>query len=228
MSNFPLIRNYTTGWCTLRREDAINGLVTSLSERKGVKNISVLYCSPAQLEGDKGYEMQVCYQEDLDETFEFPENLEKVIFLDTTNSSLLPYNVETLAKEMQAGIVIVTPSLKDEYYDVGNIFPRRLVDLMENARKYGVQIVGVTPSISAMKDYDIPYSEMIEYSINGYLREHPSIQKFIIVSKEDMKDLSPYLMKGDDISWDDEKKARDILNGKVLVKKEKMNIPFGW
>lgn len=227
MSDFSIRRNYMTGWYTLSRDDAINGLVSSLLERKGVKKIRIPFCTPAQLEGDKGYEMQVSYEENLDETFGFPKDLDKIIFLDC-DSYLLPYNVEKIALETQAGIVITTPSLKDEYYDVGNIFPRKLVELMENANKNGTQIVGITPSMSWMKGYCNSSSKILEKSIISYLNEHPSIKNFIIVCQEEMKELSAHLIKGDDIPWGDEGKAKDILNGKVLIKERKQSRPYEW
>jgi len=216
--NFSLQRNYTTGWYSFRRSDAINGLISYLSERKGIRNIYVGSCTPSQLDGDKGYEMQVSYQENLDETFGFPENLDKVIFLDT-DSFLLPYSVKKVALETKTGIVITTPSLKDEYYDVGNLFPQKLAELIENANKIGVQIVGITPSISGMEDYGMSSSEMVEYSISRYLDEHPSIKKFIIVNRKEMPSLAPNVFIGNDIQWGDEERARDILNGKLLIKK---------
>jgi len=219
MFNFPLRRNYTTGWYTLRREDAVNGLIARLSERNGVRNIYVGSCTPSQLAGDKGYEMQVSYQEDLDETFGFPEDLDKVIFLDT-DSFFLPYNVKEVAFETQAGIVITTPSLKDEYYDVGNLFPQILAELIESSNESGVKIVGITPSISGMQDYGMSLSEMMEYSISRYLNAHPSIKNFIIVNREEMQSLSPNVFIGRDIPWCDEDKARDILNGRVLTKEK--------
>ncbi len=217
MSEFPLQRSYTTGWNTLKREDAINGLISSLSERKGVKNICVRACYPA---APQGYEMQVSYTEDLDETFGFPENLDKVIFLDV-DSFVLPYLVEKVARETQAGIVITTPSLKDEYYDVGKIFPQKLAELMEHSSKSGVKIVGITPSISGMKHWDRSYSNMLENSINRYLYDHPSIKNFLIVSQEELQKLSPYSIKSDDIPWGYEEKAQNILNGKALIKEKK-------
>ncbi len=227
MFNFPLRRNYTTGWHTLRRDDAINGLISHLSKRNGVKNIWVESCVPSQLDGDKGYEMRVSYQENLDETFGFPENLDKVIFLDI-DSFLLPYNVEKIAFDTKAGIVITTPSLKDEYYDVGNLFPKSLAELIENSSKSNVQIVGITPSISGMQDYGMSSSEMVRYSISRYLDEHPSIKKFIIVNREEMQGLSHNVFIGKDISWSDEERARDILNGRVLVKKKSSSLDNKW
>lgn len=219
MFKFPLERNYTTGWYTLERENAINGLKSSLSKRKGVKNIFIEYCSPAQLEGDMGYEMQVSYQEDLDETFGFPKNLDKVIFLDV-DSYPVPYGVREIARETQAGIVITTPSLKDEFYDVGSIFPQALTELMEDANKRGIQIVGITPSINSMSYYNMTSSEMVEKSIILYLQEHPSIKNFIIINKEDMQELSPYSIKDRTISLGYEEKARNILNGKGSIKQK--------
>ena len=221
MIKFPLRRNYTTGWYTLKREDAINGLKSHLSERKGVKNISVMSCSPAQLDGDKGYEMQVTYQEDLDETFGFPEDLDRVIFLDA-DSFQLPYYVGRVALETQAGIVITTPSVKDQYYDVGDLFPQKLANLMEDANKAGIKIVGITPSTSDLKKYEMTSSEMLEHSINMYLCNHPSIEKYIVVNNEDIQELSSNVFVGDDISWGDMERARNILNGKVLTMEKTM------
>lgn len=259
MSGFPLRRSYTTGWSTLKRDDAINGLESYLAERKGIRNLWISSCTPAQF-GDKGYEMHVSYDEYLDETFGFPENLDKVIFLDV-DQTWIPYNVEKVALETKAGIVITTPSLKDDYYDVGDILPIDLERLMEKANDRGVKIVGITPSIS---DSDMSYAKMIEKSIIRYLREHRSIKNFIIVSKEDMPDLSPCLIQGeylsdspylfldddiskfssrllqdndmselpsclfqgDDIPWDSEKKAINILNGQSLKKELKPSRPF--
>lgn len=220
MLEFLLRRSYTTGWYTLTREDAIRGLESSLLERKGVKNIRIGSCVPAQLSGDKGYEMYVSYQEDLDETFGFPENLDKVIFIDPAGS-ILPYSIEELARETQAGIVITTPSLKDDYYDVGKIFPQDLERLIERANKNGVQIVGITPSISDMQDCDMSNAEMMENSIKKYLYEHPSITSFLVINSEDMQDLAPHLIKGHDIPWKEEEKAREILNGRVLTNSKK-------
>lgn len=263
MSDFIIKRNYTTMWHSLESQAAINGLESSLLERKGVRKLWVSSCTPAQM-GDKGYEMHVSYEENLDETFGFPENLDKVIFLDV-DQTWLPYHVEKVALETKAGIVITTPSLKDDYYDVGNIFPTDLARLMEKANNSGVKIVGITPSISySESDSDMFYAKMIEDSIIRYLRKHRSIKKFIIVSKEDMpklspclvqgenmsdspylflddyiSELSPYslqgndkseqpscLFQGDDIPWDSEKRAIDILNGQSLKKELKPSRPY--
>lgn len=163
--------------------------------------------------------MQVSYQENLDETFGFPENLDKVIFLDT-DSFLLPYNVEKVALETQAGIVITTPSLKDEYYDTGKLFPQKLAELIENSSKFGVKIVGITPSISGMQDHGMSPYKMMEYSISRYLDEHPSIKKFIIVNREEMQGLYPNVFIGTDIPYGEEERVKDILNNRVLTKKK--------
>lgn len=219
MFKFPLNRNYKVGWYTLKRDDAISGLEADLSERNGVKNIFISSCTPAQLEGDKGYEMHVSYQEDLDESFFFPENLDKVIFLDI-DSDMLPYNVKRVALETQAGIVITNPSLKDSFYDVGDLFPTKLANLIENANEIGVQIVGITPSISWMQERGFLFSEMMKHSINKYLYDHPSIKNFIVLNREDIQEFSPNVFIGDDIEFGDEKKAKDILNGQELIKKK--------
>ena len=193
-----LRRNYTTGWYSLSRVDAINGLISHLAERQGVKDINIESCIPAQLSGDKGYEIQVTYHENLDETFGFSDNINKVIFLDR-DSTILPYFVENIARETGAGIVITTLSVKDEFYDVGNLFPTRLVELMENAEKMGVQIVGITPSISGMNSDGMPSSEKMAYSISSYLEGHPNIKRYVIVNKTDLEELSPNVFVGDDI-----------------------------
>ncbi len=88
MDKYPLKRNYMVGWYTLRKEDAVNDLKEYLSKRKGVKNICILSCIPSQLEGDKGYKMHASYDEYLDETFNFSENLDKVIFLNYDKGNL--------------------------------------------------------------------------------------------------------------------------------------------
>lgn len=219
MFNYSLRRNYTTVWYTLKREDAINGLISYLSKRNGIKNICIESCTPFQLDGDKGYEMQVSYQENLDETFGFPENLDKVIFLDT-DSFLLPYNVEKVALETQAGIVITTPSLKDEYYHTGKLFPQKLAKLIENSSKSNVKIVGITPSISEMQDYGMSPYKMMEYSISRYLDEHSSINEYIIVNREEMQGLYPNVFIGTDIPYGEEERVKDILNDRVLTKKK--------
>lgn len=222
MDKFLLQRNYKTGWYTLARTDAIDGVKSYLQERKGVKNICIGSCTPAQLEGDKGYEVHVSYQEDLDETFGFPEKLDKVIFLDI-DSDILPYYVGKVAYETHAGIVITNPSLKDKFYDVGNLFPVRLAKLIDNANNRGVKIVGITSSISRMQDYGFSFSEMMERSISDYLDDHPSIEKFIIVNREDIPNFFANVFIGEDISFGDDEKAIDMLNKQAIVKKRKYN-----
>lgn len=226
MYKFLLSRNYTTGWYTLRREDAINGMKRYLSERKGVKDIQVDSCFPAQLEGDKGYTMHVTYDEDLDETFGFPESLDKVIFLDV-DSSHLPYNVRIIARETGAGIVIATPSIKDDYYDEGKNFSPKLKGLLEHATTSEVQIVGITPSKTNIPFYRREATNDLEMSIMEYLIEHPSINKFIILTKENSEELSTYMFHGEDIPWSQEGQAKDMLTGKTLIKTPRKNRTYG-
>ena len=214
MYKFPLRRSYETGWYTLERQNAIDGMTNSLSRRKGVKNIYIGSCIPTQLEGDKGYKMHVSYEEDLDETFELPEGLEKVIFLDV-DSSVLPYGVDTMAKEIDAGIVMVSPKLKDNFYDVGDYIPQNLYQLMDEANKRGAKVVGITPSIGTYRAEEASTAEKIEYGIMRYLHEHPSIKNFLILSKEDLEELSAHQIKETCIGFYDEAKAKDILNGNI-------------
>lgn len=217
MAKFSVQRDYMVGWYTLKRDDAINGLKSYLAKRNGVKNICVSSCIPAQLEGDKGFEMHVSYQEDLDETFNFPKDLDKVIFLDI-DSDIVPYNVKRIAAETQAGIVITNPSLKDSFYDDGDLFPQKLARLIENANENGVHIVGITPSVSWIKNDDFSFSNMMGYSICRYLDTHPSIKNFIVINREDMQLFSPNVFIND-ISFRDEEKAKSMLNGQSLIKK---------
>ena len=210
-------RSYNIGWYSLSEKDAINGLVSHLSERAGIKDITVHSCTPNQLSGDKGYNISVSYKEDLDETFGFPEELNKVIFLDT-DSYRLPFMVENVARETKAGIVITTPELKDEYYNDGYYISPQLLELMEQAHQMGVEIVGITPSISGMKEYGMSSSEMMAHSIKSYLKAHPSIERYVVVNKEDIQELAPNVFVGHDMSWNEATRAKEILNVKTLTK----------
>lgn len=213
----PLVRNYTVGCYSLSRMAAINSIRSGLSERNGISNLYIGSPVPSQLEGDKGYLTPVAYYEDLDKTFGFPEELEKVIFLDVERG-FLPFNVRRVALEEQAGIVITTPSIKDDFYDEGILFSQELLGLMEHASESGVQIVGITPSVKSLYGREGSSVDMIECTIMGYLLEHPSIKNFLVINKESMDKLSPYFLPGDDIAWGDQAKAKDILNGRVLKK----------
>lgn len=219
MLKLPLKRNYTTGWYSLSQKDATDGMINYLLTRNSIKNISISSCYPARLEGDKGYTMHVSYDEDLDETFGFSETINRVIFLDT-NSAYLPYNVGEIANETATGIVITTPSIKDKFYNDGKILPGELYGLMEQAIKYGTQIVGITPSINSIPSYKRNNQTAMEISIIKYLNEHPSIKNFIIVSKQKMPELTSYQIEDDDIPWYKKEEVKAILTKELTESTE--------
>lgn len=219
MLKLPLKRNYTTGWYSLSQKDATDGMINYLLTRDGVKNISISSCYSARLEGDKGYIMHVSYDEDLDETFGFSEAINRVIFLDT-NGAHLPYNIGEIAHETGTGIVITTPSIKDEFYDDGKILSRELSELMEQALKYGTKIVGITPSTNSIPSYKLNNQNAMEISIIKYLNEHPSIKNFLIVSKQKMPKLASYQIEDDDIPWYKKEEVKAILTKELAESTE--------
>lgn len=210
-----LRRNYTVGWYSLKEKDARNGLLLSLTKRKGVKGVYIESCHPAHLEGDKGYNIQVSYQENLDETFNFPENLEKVIFLDT-ESYVLPYNVKKILQETQAGVVLTTPSVKDDFYDNGIMFSEKLLSLMEDAQKDDLRIVGITPSIKSVVYIYDSLTDTLNRSITSYLKNHPNIKKILIVNDENID--AYWLLKENEIPWIAREDLENHLNGKKFIK----------
>ncbi len=58
----------------------------------------------------------------------------------------------------------------------------------------------------------------MEYTINSYLLDHPSIKNCIIINNEDIKEFSSSVFIGEDIPFGEEEKAKDILNGKGIKK----------